>query len=254
MSMWGFAESPLIDGDKLICTPGGDRGTMLALNKKTGAEIWRTKELKEPCSYSSVIIAEIGGKRQYIQLTAASVFGADAQTGQILWRAPRAGSTAVIPTPIFYKDCVYVTSGYGAGCSLFRISSANGQFKADEVYSNKVMVNHHGGVVLVGEHLYGHSDKKGWTCQDFMTGKLVWQDKEPLGKGAITYADGRLYLREEDKGTMVLLEPSPAGYKEAGRFEQPNRSKQNSWPHPVIAHGKLYLRDQGMLLCYNLKP
>ena len=254
MSGWGYSESPLIDGDKLVCTPGGANGTMIALNKKTGAEVWRTKDIKDSAAYSSIIIAEIAGKRQYIQLTDASVFGVDAQNGQLLWRAPRQGRTAVIPTPIFYDNCVYVTSGYGVGCNLFRISESGGQFKAEEVYANKVMVNHHGGVVRIGDYLYGYSDGKGWTCQEFKTGKAVWQEKGQLGKGAVTCADGRLYLRGEDKGTIELLDPNTTGYKQVGKFEQPDRSGEKAWPHPVIAHGKLYLRDQSVLLCYNLKP
>jgi hypothetical protein len=138
---------------------------------------------------------------------------------------------------------------------LFRITGSGEQFKAVQVYANKVMKNHHGGVIRIGEHLYGHSDSTGWVCQEFKTGKMVWEEKGKLGKGSITYADGHFYLRKEDgKGTVALIEATPAGYKESGRFDQPNRSEENSWPHPVIAHGKLYLRDQGVLLCYNLKP
>ncbi len=253
MSGWGYSESPLVDGDKVICTPGGSRGTLLALNKNTGAELWRTKDLKDAAAYCSPVVAEIGGKRQYIQLTAASVFGV-AEDGTVLWRAPRRGETAVIPTPVVYDNFVYVTSGYGIGCNLFKVSAADGQFKAEQVYANKVMVNHHGGVIRIGEYLYGYSDGKGWVCQEFKTGKSVWAEKEKLGKGSITYADGRFYLREEDKGTVALIEASPKGYKETGRFDQPGRSEMNSWPHPVIAHGKLYLRDQGLLLCYKIKP
>src|ERR1041385_5027088 len=116
------------------------------------------------------------------------------------------------------------------------------------------MENHHGGVIRIADNIYGYSDSKGWVCQDFKTGKLVWAEKDKLGKGSITYADGRFYLRSEGgKGTVALIEASPNGYKEFGRFQQPARSELNSWPHPVIAHGNLYLRDQGVLLCYKLR-
>jgi hypothetical protein len=115
------------------------------------------------------------------------------------------------------------------------------------------MVNHHGGVIKLGDFVYGHSDGKGWTCQDFKSGQAKWQEKDKLGKGAIAYADSRFYLRHEDKGTVALIEASPAGYKEHGRFEQPERTSAKAWSHPVIANGKLYLRDQDLLLCYNLK-
>jgi outer membrane protein assembly factor BamB len=181
------------------------------------------------------------------------VGGVDADTGKVLWRAVRRGQTAIIPTPIVHQDHVYVTSGYGVGCNLFHNRSRGGSFKADQVYANKVMVNHHGGVVLVGAHLYGYSDGKGWVCQDFKTGEMVWSDKS-LGKGSIAYADGRLYLRSEgSKGTVALIEAKPTGYKERGRFDQPDRSGKEAWPHPVISDGRLYLRDQDLLLCYEIK-
>ena len=174
--------------------------------------------------------------------------------GKLLWRVARSGQTAVIPTPVVKGDLVYVSSGYGVGCSLFKVSAADGKFSAEQIYANKVMVNQHGGVLLLGDCLYGHSDSKGWTCQDFRTGVAKWQEKGKLGKGSLVYADHRLYLRQEDKqGTVVLLEATPEGYREQGRFDQPDRSGKNSWPHPVVAGGRLYLRDQDILLCYDIQ-
>ena len=134
------------------------------------------------------------------------------------------------------------------------MAAAGGKFTAEQVYANKVMANHHGGVIKVGDYVYGYSEAKGWTCQDFKTGEAKWQEKEQLGKGSIACADGSFYLRQEGgRGTVVLIEASSEGYKEKGRFDQPERSKKNSWPHPVIAGGKLYLRDQDLLLCYDIK-
>jgi hypothetical protein len=116
------------------------------------------------------------------------------------------------------------------------------------------MVNHHGGVLKVGENLYGHSDGKGWVCQDFMTGETKWQEKDKLGKGSLVYADGLLYCREEaEKGAVVIVEAIPTGYVEKSRFTPSDRSGKKSWPHPVIAGGKLYLRDQDILLCYDIQ-
>jgi outer membrane protein assembly factor BamB len=249
---WKYAESPLVDGDKLICTPGGAQGAIAALNRKTGELLWQTKECTDSAEYSSIIVEEIDGVRQYIQLTGESVVGIDAGTGKLLWRAPRRGSTATIPTPIFADGCVYVTSGYGVGCNLFKITRSGDSFKADQVYANSVMVNQHGGVVLVGQYLYGFSDGKGWVCQDFKTGDVKWSNRG-IGKGSLTYADGHLYLRSEGRdGTLALIEASPAGYKETGRFDQPDRSEKESWPHPVIANGKLFIRDQDTLLCFKV--
>ena len=250
---WGFAEAPLVDGDKVVVTPGGSKGAIAALDKKSGAVIWRSTGFTDAPHYSSLIIAEIGGVRQYIQLTAASVVGVAAADGKVLWRTPRRGSVAVIPTPIESDGFVYVTSGYGAGCNLFQVTEKGGQFSVREVYANKVMTIHHGGAVKVGDFVYGFSDGKGWTCQDFKTGNAKWQDKGKLGKGSLTYADGHFYLRAEDKSTMALIEASPVGYREQGRFTPPDLSGKETWPHPVVANGRLYIRDQDVLLCYDVK-
>lgn len=253
MSGWGFSESPLVDGDKVVCTPGSLKGTVLALNKKTGETIWQSQDFTDKSAYSSLMIANFGGVRQYVQITDAHVVGISAEDGKLLWQADRRGRTAVIPTPIVTEDHVYVTSGYNVGCNLFKISKDGSAFKAEEVYANQNMVNHHGGVILVGNHVYGHSDKGGWTCQDLKSGDVEWTNTG-VGKGSISFADGFFYIRSEgSKGTVALIEASPKGYKEHGRFDQPDRTKKQSWPHPVIANGKLYLRDQDNLFCYDLK-
>lgn len=250
---WGYSESPLVDGNLVVVTPGGRQGAMVALNKTTGAVVWRSQGFNDGAHYSSAIVAEIGGTRQYIQLTAESVAGIAAANGQALWRAPRQGRTAVVPTPIYAENEVFVTSGYGVGHNAFKISGSGGQFKAEPLYDGKEIANHHGGIVLIGQHLYGHSDSGGWTCLDFKTGKVAWKNGG-VGKGSVCYADGHLYTRSEGgKGAIALVEASPDGYKEHGRFDQPNRSGKNSWPHPVVCGGKLYIRDQDVLLCYDVK-
>jgi outer membrane protein assembly factor BamB len=249
---WGYAEAPLIDGGQVVITPGGVEGSVVALNLKTGALLWRSRGFTDAPHYSSLISAQIGRVRQYIQLTAESVVGIAAADGKLLWRAPRPGKVAVIPTPIYSDGYVYVTSAYGIGCNLFKIAEAGGKFTAEEVYSNKALGNKHGGVIKVGDFVYGHADDKGWTCQDFKTGVAKWQENK-LGKGALIYADGHFYLRAEDKGTVVLIDASPAGFTERGRFEQPGRSDKKAWPYPVIAAGRLYLRDMDALFCYDVK-
>lgn len=251
---WGFAESALVDGDRVVVTPGGAEGSMVALNAQTGALIWRSKELTDAPHFSTAVVAEIGGARQYIQLMTNSVAGIAAADGKRLWRAPRRGYIAIIPSPVLRENFVYVSSGYGAGCNLFKITAAGGKFSVEQVYANRVMVNHHGGVIRIGSCLYGYSEGKGWTCQDLDTGEAKWQEKQKLGKGSLTYADGRLYLRQEDgPGTVAIIAASPDGYHEYGRFPQPDRSSQRSWPHPVVAAGKLFLRDQDLLLCYDVR-
>jgi outer membrane protein assembly factor BamB len=253
MSGWGYAESVLVDGEHVVCTPGGPKGTVLALNKNTGDVVWRTTDFTDDAAYSSLVPAEIGGVHQYVQLTDASVVGVAADSGHVLWRADRKGETAVIPTPIVYNDCVFVTSGYGVGCNLFRVSGGQGgKFSVKQVYANKDLTNHHGGVVRVGDYVYG-TDERQLVCMDLKTGKVKWKDRS-VGKGSIVYADGNLYVRSEgNEGTVALVEATPEGYREKGRFDQPNRTSEQSWAHPVVAEGKLYLRDQDSLFCYDVK-
>lgn len=259
MSGWGYTESPLVDGDKVVCTPGGPMGTLAALDKKTGKVLWRSKDFTDPAAYSSLVVLTVGGIRQYVQMTGQSVAGVAADDGRLLWRFERSSRTAAIPTPIVHENLVYVSSGYGTGCALLKITpEGNGSLKCEEVYSNVNMVNHHGGVVLVGDYLYGYSDRQGWVCQNFLTGGVVWQEKKKLGKGSLTCADGHLYCYSEDEGTAVLIEATPEGWRESGRFSLPRESKQRSaggkfWTHPVIANGRLYLRDQDLLFCFDVK-
>jgi outer membrane protein assembly factor BamB len=250
---WGYSESPLVDGDRVIVTPGGSKGAIVALNKKTGEVLWQSKEFTDPAHYSSIVGAEIEGTHQYVQLTAANLVALAPADGAVLWKAPRKGNVAVIPTPIVDGNEIYVTSGYGVGCQLFRVTKAGDKFSASEVYANHTMVNHHGGVVKVGDCLYGYSDSKGLTCQDFKTGETRWAEKEKIKKGCVSYADGLLYCREEDSGDVVLVAANTAGYEEKGRFAQPERAPEKAWAHPTIANGKLYLRDQDLLLCYDVK-
>lgn len=252
---WGYTESVLVDGNMVVCTPGGSQGALAALDKTSGKLIWQSKEFTDGAHYSSIVPAEINGTRQYVQLVEKNFVGISAKDGKLLWKSdfPK-GRTAVIPTPIVKGNNVYVTAGYGAGCKMVAIGS---DYTVTTIYENSVMKNHHGGVILIGDHLYGHSDGYAWVCQDFKTGQEVWGHRE-FRKGAVGYADGMLYCLEEDGGAVVLAEASPAGWKQHGRFKLDPQSQIRSssgriWTHPVIANGKLYLRDQDLIYCYNVK-
>ncbi|MDB4561330.1 PQQ-like beta-propeller repeat protein [bacterium] len=251
---WGYTESVLVDGDRVVFTPGGADGALVAVNKLTGEKIWQSKDFTDSADYSSVIVAEHDGVRQYIQLTQKTLVGIAADDGRVLWTYPWPGRIAVVPTPIFRDGKVYIACGYGVGCGLVKITKDS----AEEVYENKIMKNHHGGVILVGDHLYGYSDGLGWVCQDFETGEQVWAEKNALGKGAIACADGMLYCVDEGSGEVVLIEASPQGWNEKGRFKLDPQSEFRSprgkiWTHPTIANGKLYLRDQEIVYCFNIK-
>lgn len=250
---WGYTESVLVDDQNVYCTPGGGDGAIAALDKKTGDLKWQSKEFTDGAQYASMRMAEINGGPQLIQLTMRHFVGVDKGSGKLLWQADFPGATAVIPSPIVQGNQAYVTAGYGAGCKSVRIGAGN---KTEDAYENKVMKNHHGGVVLIGDYVYGHSDGAGWVCQNFKTGEEVWASKT-FGKGAVTGAGNRLYCLEEKSGTVVLAEASSSGWKEHGRFKLEPQTKQRSpsgavWTHPVIANGKLYLRDQELLSCYDI--
>ena len=249
---WGYCESVTVDGDKVICTPGGAQGSVLAVNRKDGSKIWQSSGMTDGAQYASLVTVELGGVKQYIQMTHEHVFGIVAETGKLAWKSQWEGRVASIPTPIVSGADVYITSGYGVGCKLLTV---NGN-QVTDVYRNTVMKNHHGGVVKLGDYLYGYSDGPGWICQNFKTGEMVWNNKT-FGKGAVAFADGRLYAQSESTGEVVLLEPSPEGYKEHGKFiltpQSTIRSQRGKiWTHPVISNGKLYIRDQDLIHCYNI--
>ena len=252
---WGYCESVLVDGPRVVCTPGGGQGAIAAFNKETGEVLWRSTEITNGAQYASIIPASVHGQTQYIQLFQDAFAAISPEDGKLLWKTSWPGKTAVIPTPICRDDQVFITSGYGAGCTLVKIDAEN---KPREVYFNKNMKNHHGGVLLVGDCLYGYSDGVGWTCLDFKTGEIVWNERGGLGKGCLTCADGMLYCLDEGSGEVALVEASPKGWNAVSRFKLAAQSKHRSpsgriWTHPVVCNGKLYLRDQELLSCYDVK-
>jgi outer membrane protein assembly factor BamB len=263
---WGYSESVLVDGDNLIATPGGPDGTFLALNKKTGETVWRSTGVTDTAEYASLVALEVGGVRQYVTVNKSGTVAVRATDGKKLWSNPLgANGVAVIPTPIVEGNLVFVTSGYNGASGLLKVTGGPDEFKVEKVYdSSRSLKNHHGGVVKVGSHLYGFNgmDRGQWVCVDFQTGAEKWKKegdpKETLEKGSIGYADGSLYLLGQDSGQCVKIAASPDGWKEEGRFklpkQDPARSKSGGvWPHPVIAQGKLFLRDQNYLFCYDIK-
>jgi outer membrane protein assembly factor BamB len=255
---WGYSESVLIDGDNLVVTPGG-KGGMISLNKTTGATVWQCKEFEDAAGYSSIVIAEIDGVKQYVQQTMVGGVGVQTKDGKLLWKAGSlARRTAVIPSPIVADGHVFFTAGYGAGCECFKLEKDGSGTKATEVYTkNKTVANHHGGVVQIGKYVYGHSDNGGWVCFDFKAGgEAIWTNNG-VGKGSVTAARGYLYCLSEQTGKLARVKATEKGYEESGSFTLPALSKlrPNSgkvWPHPVIADGKLFLRDFDLLYVYDI--
>lgn len=254
LQSWGYTESVLIDGDALICTPGGKQGTMAALDKKTGKVLWRSKGLTAAAQYASPIIVTGAGPKQYVQQLMGKVVGVAADDGRLLWETDFPSRVAVIPTPIYDQGHVYITAGYGAGCQMIKL----GEKEPEVVYEERRITNHHGGVVLVDGKLYGHSDRGGWTCQDFLTGEIDWQ-YDGLGKGCLTWVAGHLICVDENDGTVVLAKADPKGWNEVSRFKLSPQTKLRApdgriWVHPVVVNGNLYLRDQELVFCYDVKP
>ena len=260
MSGWGFSESPLIDGDKLVITPGSDEAAIVALNKKTGDVIWKSEIPKtNGAAYSSLVVSEGAGVRQYVTLLGRGLVSVAAKDGKLLWTYDKvANPTANIPTPIVKGDYVFASTGYGTGAGLVKLHKDGDEIKADEIYflsANKLQ-NHHGGMVLIDGYLYGGTgNNEGFPiCVEFETGKIAWREPRGPGKGsaAVTFADGNLYFRYQD-GKVALIRATPDGYQEEGTFDIPEVNDQPSWPHPVIADGLLYLREQDTLYCYDLR-
>jgi outer membrane protein assembly factor BamB len=279
---WRYNESPLVDGDKVVCTPGGTDATLVALNKLTGELIWKT-EVPDPsganaegrgggrggrpgfrdsaASYSSAIAIDFEGQRQYVQFLSKTLVGVAASDGRLLWRYDRAANGAGIncSTPIYQDGKVFAASAYNNGGGLVKLSKDGNGVKAEEVWFSKNMENHHGGMLVIDGALYGSNGGNGGgylVCLDFQTGDVLWNERDPdkrrVTKGSVALADGRIYYRTE-AGPMILVEPNRKEYTERGRFEQPDRTSQPAWAHPVIANGRLYIRDQDLLLCYNVE-
>jgi outer membrane protein assembly factor BamB len=257
---WGYASSPLVDGDRLICVPGGKRGLLAALNRSTGELVWQSKEIAEQACYSSPLAIEVDGVKQYVQVVNSGAVGVAAADGKLLWKYRRtpAFDDAVIATPVFHAGFLFATVGFSQGCDLLHLTAKDGAMAVEKVYSNKSIENRDGGVVRVGAHLFGHSDNRnGWFCQEFKTGKILWTENRKLGRGSIVAADGRLYCCAEKDGVVVQIAASPTGWLEKGRLKLPRESTRRQpsgglWTHPVIANKKLYIRDQELLFCYDL--
>ena len=263
-SSWGYSESPLVDGDALICSPGATDAMVVSLNKKTGDVLWKGKAPEgklrgnDGAGYSSAIISNAGGVKQYVQLIGHGIVSYNAKTGALLWNYDRvANRTANIPTPIAKDNYIFCSTGYDdGGTALLEISGKGGKLTAKEIYykTNKELQNHHGGMIMIGDYVYmGHGHNNGFpACIEWKTGKNLWDKSRGAGTGsaAIVVADGKLYFRYQDS-TMALINTTKDKYELISKFKLPTHNGE-SWPHPVIAGGKLFIRDQDELVCFKL--
>ena len=246
---WGYSESPLIVGDRVIVTPGGKQGTVLALDKNSGEPMWRSEDVTEGAHYSSPILAKIHDTPTIVQFARESVFGLSLDGGRFLWKYSGANNgTANCATPIVDDNRVFASSAYGTGGGLAEIVLDGSVPRAEEVYFEKKMANHHGGIVKVGDYMYGFGS--GLLCMDFKTGDIAWQDRS-VGKGSLCVADGMLYLLSE-RHEVALAEATPEAYREHGRFKIESHGRP-SWAHPVVTGGVFYIRDQQSLTAYDVR-
>jgi len=265
MSSWKFSESPLVDGDRLVFTPGARDAALVAVDKRTGQTLWRAAvpdlgpRGNDGAGYSSIVVSNGAGTKQYVQLLGRGLVGIRASDGKFLWGYNRvANHVANISTPIVRANHVFASTGYQTGAALLELRKEGDGVAAREVYflPSQTFQNHHGGLVLVGNHVYaGHGHRKGFPiCLDFATGKVAWGgDIRNAGSGsaAVMYADGRLYFRYEN-GVVLLLEATPEGYREKGSLTIPD-VRDPSWPHLTVADGRLYVREQDNLYVYDVR-
>jgi len=250
--MWAYSESPLIDDDVLICSPGGNASTVVALQKSTGATVWKSPIAEgDAASYASPIVAEIEGVKQYILYLGKGVVGLKADTGELLWRFSKTSDAqANIATPIVKDNLVY-SAASRVGGGLAQVTGTKGDPK--EVYFAKSLPAGMGGSVLIDGYLFG-SIGSTIACVDFLTGAIKWQDRG-IGAASVCFADGRLYLHGESN-ELTMIAATPDGYKSLGKCTPPNssdRGKSKAWTHPVISNGRLYIRDQGDIWCYDVR-
>ncbi|MFC1650123.1 PQQ-binding-like beta-propeller repeat protein [Candidatus Latescibacterota bacterium] len=248
---YGYSESVLIDGDHLYCNPFGKSGMMVCLNKKNGTLIWANKEIPGDPSYSSAFTADFGGYHQIINISSNCVYGVDSKTGKLLWKTPFEAENPLNSTDAIYHDgYVFVSTGYGKGSMLVKLTSAGNKITPEKVWETELMDNHHGGVILHNGYVYGAGhNARGWFCLDMMTGKQAWIER---GKGSITFADGMLFMLEE-KGNMRLAKADPAKFDVLGSFDVPEGGKGPYWAHPVVCGGRLYVRHTDKVFVYGVK-
>lgn len=258
---WAYAESPLVDGDAVVVTPGGPQATIVALNKKTGTVIWKSAiQGGEPAAYASAVVVQAGGRKQYVQFLSKGIVGVDAKTGEFLWRYKEAAKgMAQIPTPVARGEYVY-GGAMNVGGGLIRLKPEGNGVVAEQVYFARGLPNGIGGAVLVGDYLYGTEDAgEHLVAAEFSTGKVKWQS-ESVGIASVAYADGLLYVHGAN-GQIALVEATPEEYRERGKFSPPAQPKrrrlgpypEKSWSYPVIANGRLYIRDIGTLWAYDIR-
>ncbi len=249
---WALAESLLIDGPHVISTPGGPNTAVVALDKMTGETVWQSESADgDLAGYASPSLIEYQGRRLILTMTAGAFICVDADTGRLHGRWPHRASYDInVLKPIFHQGRVFISSGYRTGSRMLQLHVDGQEVTAEEVWTHREFDNHHDGVLLVDGYLYGSNHRGTWFCLDWDTGTV--QHRAPgIGKGSLTYADGLLFMVNE-RSQVGLAECTPQGHRLVGEFRLPDRGDGPSWAHPVVCGGRLYIRHDEYLYCYDV--
>lgn len=252
---WALAESVIIDGPHAICCPFGEKASIVALDKMTGEVVWAAEGTGDKAGYATPAVIEYGGLRMVVTMNQKAVVGVDADSGKLLFRHPHETKYDVNALlPVFHDGQIFVASGYGSGAQMIKLTVDGKNVSTEQVWVNKKFDNHHGGVILQDGFVYGANARGQWMCVDWKTGETKWAEKG-IGKGSVSFADGLLYgfNENQNKRTVGLIKPNPEAYEEISSFQIPEGGKGNSWAHPVIIGGRLYLRHGDFLFVYNVK-
>jgi len=250
---WALAESVLVDGDRVICTPGGEEIGLAALDKMTGKTVWTCRGTDDKPGYCSPILVEHEGLRQIVTMMATSIVGVHAESGQLLWQVRHETPfDENITMPLYHDGHVFIVSRT-TGSRLLRLEVKGEACSAREVWASQALDVQHEAALLLDGHVYGTAMtvRNGpWVCLDFATGVRRWSDPG-IGRASLTWADGHIYAVNFG-GTVALVDPSPAGFRAVSRFQLPKGGKGPVWAHPVVCGGRLYLRHDETLFCYDV--
>ncbi len=251
--IWGLAESLLVDGDRVICCPGGPETAMVALDKHTGRTVWKSATAGDLASYSSPVLGEYRDLRMLFALTSRAAIAVHADSGELLWRFEHITPfEEMIPTPFYDNGQVLITTRT-AGTVLLALDVVGKRCSVRQVWQSKELDNQHGGLVVLDGYIYGssHVNSNGkWICLEWKTGKVMYMDRG-VGKGSVTYADGMLYALSENR-VLGLVKPTPDRHAIVSQFKIPSGGEGPSWAHPVICGGRLYIRHGEFLYAYDI--
>jgi outer membrane protein assembly factor BamB len=246
--MFGMTESPLIAGDVLYLTPGGEKNNFVALNKDNGELLWSSTGIGKPSTYCSPQYISDLQTQVVVNAIDSNLVAFNANTGSVIWVEDQKNPHGHSPnTPIYEKGYLFSTTGGGIGSVLYRLNQ-DGTI-AETVWRHE-LDSKHGGAVKVGDYVYGSGERnRYWYCIDWKTGETQWRDNQ-IGIGNIIAADGMLYCYS-DRGELALVEATPEKFTIKGKINITLGTNQH-WAHPVVYKGVLYVRHGDALMAYKI--